>query len=61
MIAAGPGDFVYIPPAVPHLSINGTDTDPVVAVLARTDPNEHESTTLLPELDGLAHLFAGVA
>lgn len=60
-IIAGPGDFVYIPSAVPHLSINGSDTEPVVAVLARTDPNEHESTTLLPELDDLDHVFAGVA
>ena len=60
-ITAGPGDFLYIPPGVPHLSINGSSTEPLVAVLARTDPNEHESTTLLPELDGLNHRFAGVA
>jgi uncharacterized RmlC-like cupin family protein len=52
-ITAGPGDFIYIPPGVPHLSTNGSNTEPVIAVLARTDPNEHESTTLLPELDGL--------
>ncbi len=60
-VTAGPGDFLYIPPGVPHLSLNGSKTEPVVAVLARTDPNEHESTTLLPELDDLDHVFAGVA
>lgn len=60
-VTAGPGDFLYIPPGVPHLSINGSDTEPVVAVLARTDPNEHESTTLLPELDDLKHVLAGIA
>lgn len=59
-VAAGPGDFLYIPPGVPHLSLNGSNTEPVVAVLARTDPNEHENTTLLPELDDLGHVFAGV-
>jgi uncharacterized RmlC-like cupin family protein len=59
-ITAGPGDFLYIPPGVPHLSLNGSNTEPAIAVLARTDPNEHESTTLLPQLDGLSHLFAGV-
>ena len=28
-------------------------TEPVVAVIARTDPNEQESVTLLPELEAL--------
>lgn len=59
-VTAGPGDFLYIPPGVPHLSLNGSATEPVIAVLARTDPNEQESTTLLPDLDGLSHLLAGV-
>jgi uncharacterized RmlC-like cupin family protein len=44
------GEFLYIPAGVPHLPANLTD-EPVVAVLARTDPNEQESVTLLPELD----------
>ncbi len=60
-ITAGPGDFVYIPPGVPHLSLNSSTTEPLVAVLARTDPKEQESTTLLPELDRLSHLVAGAA
>jgi uncharacterized RmlC-like cupin family protein len=48
------GDFVYIPAGVPHLPGNRSDTVPVTAVVARTDPNEQESVVLLPELDALA-------
>jgi uncharacterized RmlC-like cupin family protein len=46
------GDFIYIGANVPHLPHNHTD-QPVVAVVARTDPNEQESIVLLPELDAL--------
>lgn len=49
------GDFVYIPPGVPHLPVNLSQTEPAVALVARTDPNEHESVVLLPELDDLPH------
>ena len=48
-----PGDFFYIPANVPHLPYNPSDTEEVVALIARTDPNEQESVVLLPELDGL--------
>ena len=44
------GDMVYIPANVPHLPINCSDKS-VTAVIARTDPNEQESVTLLPELE----------
>lgn len=37
------GQFVYIPANMPHLPYNPSDTQPVTAVLARTDPNEQES------------------
>jgi uncharacterized RmlC-like cupin family protein len=40
------GDFVYIPPGVPHQPYNPFD-QPVRAVVARTDPNEQESVVLL--------------
>jgi uncharacterized RmlC-like cupin family protein len=46
-----PGDFVYIPADTPHLPYNLSQTEPAVAVVARTDPNEQESVVLLPELD----------
>ena len=48
------GDFVYIPAGVPHLPANRSRTEPLTAVVARTDPNEQESVVLLPELDGVA-------
>ena len=47
------GDFVYIPANVPHLPYNRSATEPVVAVVARTDPNEQESVVMLPELDAV--------
>jgi uncharacterized RmlC-like cupin family protein len=47
----GPGDFCYIAADVPHLPYNRSATEPVVAVIARTDPNEQESVVLLPELE----------
>jgi uncharacterized RmlC-like cupin family protein len=48
-----PGDFFYIPADVPHLPYNPSETEEVVALIARTDANEQESVCLLPELDGL--------
>jgi uncharacterized RmlC-like cupin family protein len=52
LVARG-GDFVYIPAGMPHLPVNLSLTEPCVAIIARTDPNEAESVVLLPELDGL--------
>jgi len=48
-----PGDFFYIPADVPHLPYNPSATETVVAVIARTDPNEQESVVLLPELESI--------
>lgn len=47
------GEFLYIPAGMPHLPENRSQTEPCVAVLSRTDPNEQESVTLLPELDNV--------
>lgn len=52
-LSATAGDFIYIPAGMPHLPANLSETEPCVAVLARTDPNEQESVLLLPELDTL--------
>ena len=57
-LVARPGDFVYIPSGVPHLVMNASDAEPAVAVLARTDPNEQEDVTELPQLEALPHLRA---
>ena len=47
------GDFLYIPANTPHLPYNPSATEPVVALIARTDPNEQESVVMLPELDSI--------
>ena len=44
------GDLLYIPAGVPHLPYNPSDSEPAVAVIARTDPNEQESVVLRPDL-----------
>ena len=37
------GDFLYIPENLPHQPVNLSQTHPVRAIVARTDPNEQES------------------
>jgi uncharacterized RmlC-like cupin family protein len=34
---AGPGDFIYVPPYVPHQEINASDTEILECVLCRSD------------------------
>ncbi len=34
--AAGPGDMLYVSPDLPHQSLNASDSEPVVLVVART-------------------------
>jgi len=48
---AKPGDFVYIPANMPHRPFNASGSEPCIALISRTDPNEQESVVLLPELD----------
>jgi uncharacterized RmlC-like cupin family protein len=36
----GPGDFIFIAPGVPHEVFNISDSEPVVAVVARSDASE---------------------
>ena len=33
---AGPGDFIFVPPYVPHQEINASDTEPLSCVLCRS-------------------------
>lgn len=40
------GDYVYIPPGVPHQPYNPTDKV-ARAIIARTDPREQESVVLI--------------
>ena len=37
------GDFLFIPPGVPHQPINLSDTEPAMAIIARNIPSEEET------------------
>ena len=37
------GDFIFIPPGVPHKPVNLSDSEPALAIVSRNDPNEHEN------------------
>jgi uncharacterized RmlC-like cupin family protein len=45
-LSVAAGDFLYIPADLPHLPWNPSDTEPCVAIVARTDPHEQESVEL---------------
>jgi uncharacterized RmlC-like cupin family protein len=34
---AGPGDFIFVPPFVPHQEINASTSEPLECVLVRSD------------------------
>lgn len=40
------GDFLYIAPGVPRYPENASDTEPVIAVVARNDPDEQEHVVM---------------
>jgi uncharacterized RmlC-like cupin family protein len=42
------GDFIFIEPGIPHEVCNMSDTDPVIAVVARSDASEWENIVDYP-------------
>ena len=36
------GDFLFVPPGVPHQAVNLSETERAVALIARNDAGEHE-------------------
>jgi uncharacterized RmlC-like cupin family protein len=42
------GDFIFIPPNVPHQPRNLSETEAAQAIVARNDPNEQENVVLYP-------------
>jgi uncharacterized RmlC-like cupin family protein len=42
------GDFLFIPPGVPHQPRNLSDTEPATAVVARNDPRDEEKVVPYP-------------
>jgi uncharacterized RmlC-like cupin family protein len=51
------GDFIYIPPGIPHLPVNRGGVM-MMAIVARTDPAEQESVVTLSLPPHLAELHA---
>ena len=45
------GDFLFIPPCVPHQPRNLSGTEPAIAIIARNDPKEQESVVLYDPRD----------
>ena len=43
------GDFLFIPPDIPHQPLNLSDTEPAIAIVARNDPNEQEHVVIYPD------------
>ena len=48
---ARPGDYMYIPPNVPHVAVNRSKTQPAIFIGARNEPTAQESVVMHPELD----------
>lgn len=48
----GPGDLLCSPADMPHLPMNIGDL-PTTAVISRTDPQDQERVTLVPDLEHL--------
>ena len=46
------GDFLFIPPGVPHQPFNLSDTEAAHALVARNDPNEQENVVLYDPASG---------
>lgn len=42
-VVNGPGDFVFIPPDLPHQPFNLSDSEAAEAIVARNDPSEQEN------------------
>ena len=41
-VVSQPGDFLFVPPGVPHEAINLSATEPARAIVARNDPAEQD-------------------
>ncbi|MDA2991304.1 MAG: cupin domain-containing protein [Actinomycetota bacterium] len=48
---AGPGDFIFVPPYVPHQEINASTDEPLECVLVRSD---NETVVVTLDIDSVA-------
>ena len=51
-VVSGPGEFLFIPPGVPHEAINCSATEPARAIVARNDPAEQDNVVPYPSPRG---------
>ena len=56
---AGPGDFIFVPPWVPHQEINATPDQPVEAVVVRSGQKPEVVNLALDSLEDAARANAG--
>jgi uncharacterized RmlC-like cupin family protein len=49
------GEFLFIPPGIPHEAINLSATEPARAVVARNDPAEQDKVLPFPSAQGDAN------
>jgi uncharacterized RmlC-like cupin family protein len=53
-VVSRPGEFLFVPPGVPHEAINSSATEPARAVVARNDPAEQDKVQpYRPSPDGV--------
>jgi uncharacterized RmlC-like cupin family protein len=48
---SGPGDFIYVPPFVPHQEINADPNEPLRCVVLRSDQEAVVVNVNLPDID----------
>ncbi|MGE5169689.1 MAG: cupin domain-containing protein [Rudaea sp.] len=52
-VVSRPGEFLFVPPGVPHEAINLSATEPARAVVARNDPAEQDKVQpFVPDPNG---------
>jgi uncharacterized RmlC-like cupin family protein len=49
--SARAGDYLFIPPRVPHVAVNRSAVQPAVFVGVRNEPTAMESVSMRPDLD----------
>jgi uncharacterized RmlC-like cupin family protein len=56
---AGPGDFIYVPPYVPHQEINASEDEPLNCVVVRNDQQPVTVNLDLPAVEHPARVGSG--
>ena len=54
---AGPGDFIYVPPYVPHQEINAAPSEPLECVLVRSDQEAVVVNLDIPAVELPEHVY----